>query len=102
MSITFVHLGVILLLTTPSAIALSVCSGVGGCGWPISSRMIQIYTASCALMYRASSSASVADDITCLSMCVMLRMAPLLGGMSAPLERKKCPPALLHDFGSLR
>ena len=40
MSMAFVRFGVILPLTTPSAVELSVCNGVGGCGRPISSRMI--------------------------------------------------------------
>ena len=29
-------------------------------------------------------------------------MAPLLGASSVPLERKKCLPAWLRAFGSLR
>ena len=46
--------------------------------------------------------ASVADAITFLIVCARLRMAPLLGGTSALLERKKCPPALLLALGSLK
>ena len=61
-----------------------------------------MYIASLAMIYNAASSASVADDITFLTMCAILRMAPLLGGISEPLERKKWPPALLLAFGSLR
>jgi hypothetical protein len=53
-------------------------------------------------MYRAANSASVADDMTCLMMCAMLRIAPLLGGLSQSWDKKKCPPALLRAFGSLR
>ena len=102
MSIAFVRFGVILPLTTPSAIELSVCNGVGGCGCPISSKMIRMYTASRAMMYNAPNSASVADDMTCLMMWAILRRAPLFVGTSPPLERKKCPPALLLAFGSLR
>ena len=78
MSMAFVRFGVILPLTTPSAIELSVCNGVGGCGCPISSRMILMYTASRAIMYNAASSASVADVMTCLILCAMFNMAPLL------------------------
>ena len=36
MSIAFVHRGWMLLVTTPSAVLLLVCIGMGGCGWPIS------------------------------------------------------------------
>ena len=50
MSMAFVCLGCILPLMMASDIALSVCSGVGGCVWPNSSRMILIYTASRAMM----------------------------------------------------
>ena len=50
MSMAFDRLGCILPLMTASAIALSVCSGVGGCLWPNSSRMILMYTASRAMM----------------------------------------------------
>ncbi len=40
MSMALVCLGCTLPLMTPSAIALLVCSGVGGCACPSSSRMI--------------------------------------------------------------
>ena len=46
MSIALVCLCCILPLHTPSAVALSVCSGVAGCLWPISGNTILIYTAS--------------------------------------------------------
>ena len=42
MSMALVRLGTILPLTTLSAIELSVWSGVAGCGWPISSRIIRM------------------------------------------------------------
>ncbi len=42
MSMALVCLGCTLPLMTPSAIALSVCSGVGGCMCPSSSRMIMM------------------------------------------------------------
>jgi len=89
MSIAFVRFGWTFPFVTASAIALSICNGVGGCACPISSRMIWMYTASLAIMYRAASSALVADDMTCLIMCATLRMAPLFGGMSESFERKK-------------
>ena len=61
-----------------------------------------MYTASFAMMYNAASSAYVADDMTCFIMCAMLRIAPLFAGISVSSDRKKCPPALLRAFGSLR
>ena len=53
-------------------------------------------------LYRPANLASVADDITFLIMCAMLRTALLFCGMVLLLERKKCPPALLRAFVSLR
>ena len=52
--------------------------------------------------YSAANFASVADVITCLMMCAMLSTAPLLVGIVASLDRRKCPPALLCACGSLR
>ena len=102
MSIAFVRFGCILPLTTPSAIELSVCSGLGGCLCPNSSNMILIYTASRAMMYNPASSASVADVMTCFIMCAMFKIAPLFGGILLLFDRKKCPPARLLACGSLR
>ncbi len=89
-------------LITASAIELLVCSSVGGCLCPISSRMILMYTASLAIMYSLANSTSVAEDITCLSMWAMFSTAPLFGGIGVLLDRKKCPPAQLLAFGLLR
>ncbi len=86
MSIAFDCLGVIFALMTASVMALSVCMGVVGCLCPVSSNFILMHTASLAIMYSAASSASVADVITCLIMWAMLRMAPLLGGISTLVD----------------
>ena len=102
MSIAFDRLGVIFALMTASAMALSVCVGVAGCLCPISSNIILMHTASLAIIYSAASSASIANVITCLMMWAMLRMAPLLGGISALVDMKKCPTAWLLAFGSHR
>ncbi len=64
--------------------------------------MILILIALLAIMYRPASSASVAEDIMFLIMCVMFRIAPLFGGKVVLLERKKCPPAQLCAFGLLK
>jgi len=45
------------MVTAPCAIVLSVCAGVGGCGWPISSTHES-------WMQSAPNSVSAADDIT--------------------------------------
>ena len=70
MFIAFVCFGFILPLHTASTIALSVCKNA-------------MYTTSCAMMYSAASSASVADVMTCLIMWAMLRIAPLFCGIVA-------------------
>jgi len=102
MSLAFVRLGCTFPLVTASAIELSVCSGVGGCLCPISLSMILMYTALRAIICRPANLASVAYNITCLIMCAMLSTAPLFCGMVLSLERKKCPPALLRAFVSLK
>ena len=99
MSIAFVLLGWILLLATPTAVLLSICMGVLGCLWPISSRVFLAGTASLALMNIAPSSASAADDMTDLMMWAMFSTAPLLGGSGTSLDRKKCPPFPASRFG---
>ena len=86
---------------TASAITLSVCRGVSGCLCPNSLSMI-LMTPLHAPMYSPDNSASVANDMTFLIMCVMLSTAPLFGGTVVSLKRKKCPPALLHALGSLK
>ena len=78
MSIGLVLFGCTLLLTTPLAVELSVCIGVGGCGCPISANMFLMCTASLALMKSAPNSASAAEDITALIICATLCMLPLL------------------------
>ena len=66
MSIAFKRFGWTLLLTTPSAVELSVWILVGGCGCPISSSTILMYTHSFAAMYSAANLASLAEVITFL------------------------------------
>ena len=99
MPIAFDCLGVIFALMAASAMALSVCMGVAGCLCPISSNIFLMYTTSLAIIYSAASPASVADVITCLMMWTMLRMAPLLGGILALVDMKKCPTTRLLAFG---
>jgi hypothetical protein len=93
MSMALVHCGWMLLLMTPNAVVLSVWMGVLGCLWPISVRSWRIGTASHALMYSAPSLALAALDMTALRILKMLRMAPLLGGLSTLVEQKNWLPA---------
>ena len=67
-------------LEMPLAVELSVWSGVAGCGWPISTRVVLSTVPSFAFKKRAPSSASAAEDMTCLRILAMLRIGPLGGG----------------------
>ena len=68
MSIALVRFGRTRELMMPSAVELSVWTGVGGCGWPISSRIFLSSTPFRAFVYRDPISASAADDMTALMM----------------------------------
>ncbi len=102
MSMALAHLGCTFPLITLSNIASSVCNGVGGCLWPNSSSMVLMYTSLQAIMYRPASAALMANDIMLLMMCAMFSTTPLFGETVVLLDRKKCPPAQLCTFGSLK
>ena len=61
----------------PTAVVLSVCSGVGGCGCPISIRVWRMGIPIFAFIYNETYSASAADVTTVWMMLVVFRMAPL-------------------------
>ena len=102
MSIDFVLLGCTLFVTTACAAELSVCIGVLGCGCPISDSVILCGTAYLALMYIAPILSSAADVMTAFMIWVIFKTAPLLAGIAALLDKKKCPPTWLLAPGSLR
>ena len=96
----FIRLLAIFVLTTPNAVVLLVCIGVGGCLYPIISSACCAGIAYLQFMKRDTSSASAAEDITDLMIREKGRMEPLFAGMSSSLDMKKCPPALLLAFDS--
>ncbi len=100
MSIAFNAFGIILLVSRSCVVLLSVCIGVGGWGWPSSLSVWRMETAVFALMKRALSSASAADDMTAHIICKMLRAAPLFFGMPSLSAINMCLPARLRAFGS--
>ena len=102
MSIALVHLGWMMLMTTPRAVELSICMGVGGFGCPSSVSRCSCGIASRALVYSAPSLALAAEDMTGLMICVRVKTVPLLQGDGSSSDRKKCPPALLRAFVSDR
>jgi hypothetical protein len=55
-------LGKILLVSSTCAVALSVCIGVRGCGWPSSMSVCRMETAVFLLINRVPNSASAAHD----------------------------------------
>jgi hypothetical protein len=83
----------------PSAVELSVWTGVAGCGCPISSRIILSSTPFRALMYNDRSSDSAAEDMTALMISATLWMAPYcLGGRVHFRIDNGGPPARLRAF----
>ena len=79
-------------LAKPMAVELSTRTGVGGWGWPSSSRVVRRGVASLVLWKRVPNSASAAEENTIFIMAARWRMVPFR--MSGPdlLPRKKCPP----------
>jgi hypothetical protein len=63
--------------------------GVAGCGWPISASVVRTTTASFPLRKVAPTSASAADETTCLRNLAMSRMAPLLGWLMGEARSHK-------------
>ena len=92
---------VILLVTTPCVVVLSVCVGVSGCVCPISSRAWSDGMDYLQFMNISPSSASAYDYMTSLMILAIVNTAPLLGG-NAVFLHEKCPPALLLNFVSER
>ena len=77
MSSALLYLCFIESVAIPTAVVLSVCNGVGGCGCPISIRVWRMGILIFALMYNETYSASAADMTTVWMMLVVFRMAPL-------------------------
>jgi hypothetical protein len=85
------------LFVTPTAVELSVCIGLHGCGHPMSMRVCSWGTLSQAAMKSAESSASAIEAMTNLIMVAIVRTAPLKHGDRSSSEREICAPALLQD-----
>ena len=104
MSIGFDHFCWIVLFETPHVIELSVLTGIGGCGCPISSRVFRWTALSLQFTKRAPASASEAVNITFLSKWEIVIIAPLSMGrlVDGLFPRVKCPPTRIHVFGSDR
>ncbi len=80
------------LLTMPTVVVVSLCNGVGGCGWQSSSSVRQKTLASCAFRNSAPSLASAVDAAMSLRMvhCTWIAPLSLMGSPSrGKLPRKK-------------
>jgi hypothetical protein len=73
MSIAHDHCCLMLSFAMPHAVELSVCTGVGGCGYPISSRVVHKMVAFLVFSNSAPISASKAEAKTEFMMAVVAR-----------------------------
>ena len=87
-----------MLVSSACAVKSFVWMGVCVCGCPSSLSVHLKATAVLAPMNSAPSLALVADDITVLIICKMLRTALLLVGMASVPARNMWPPAQLRAF----
>ena len=92
---------IMVLLTTPAAVELSVWIGNGGCFQPISINVWQVGTISLAVMYSAPSSASAAEYMTNLMIWAIVRIGPLHSGVGSFSDKNIWAPARLSALDSL-
>ena len=85
----FSRLLAIFLLTTPKAVVLSVCTGVGGCLCPMILSACRAGIASLQLMKRAPSLASAVESITAMIIWETVRPAPLFDGKDLSLDTRR-------------
>jgi hypothetical protein len=91
------------LFAMPTAVELSQLMGVGGCGWPISSRVSWNIVACLQFKNNAPSSASAADATTNHDIAHKVKNAPfnLIGCVGLGVHpMKKCLHAQLCAFAS--
>ena len=69
-----------LILSLQKPLELSTCTGVGGCGCPISSNAVRIGTASCVARKMAPTLDLIADIITVFIIFARAYIIPLSGG----------------------
>ena len=87
MSILLVCLGIMVFVTTPTAVALYTCIGVRCCVHPISIKGWLNYTHLWVIINKDANSTSAADDITNLIICTTVRTDPSKAGIGIFLER---------------
>ena len=87
MSILLCCLGIILFVTTPTAVALSNCICVGCWGHSISIRVLCDSTHLRVVINKEANHDSAGDDITNLIICAIVSTAPLKAGIGTFSER---------------
>ncbi len=73
--------GNILLVSSACAVALLVCIGMRGCGWPSSMSVWRIKTAVFVLMNGAPNSVSAADDMTAQNYLQYIEEGTIIEGL---------------------
>jgi hypothetical protein len=97
MSIAFDRFFLIVSLTMPYAVELSIRRGVGSCVWPSSVSVTLRGAPLWALWKPAPTSDSAAEATTFLMTAATLRMDPLRASCSGDLlPKKNRPPRRLH------
>ena len=86
----------------PYAVQFSICVGISGCGFSISSNVFCTRTAYVELMKIAPNSDLAADGMNAFMISEIFRTIPLLVKKLEFLKMKWCPLTLPHDFGLLR
>ena len=102
MSMDLVLCGMMVLLVLPTAVELSHWMVFLGCGHTILLRAWHIGPISLAMVKRPASSASEADDMMFLIICVMVRTGPLWRGIATSSESMIWAPEWLWDLLMLR
>ena len=102
MSILFVCLDMMLFVTTPTDVVLSTYIGVRCCGHIVSISVWCNSTYFQAVISKVDNSTSVADDITNLIICAIVRTTPLKAGIGTFSERHTCVLARLLALSSFK
>ena len=102
MSMDLVLRGMMVSLVTPTTVDLLHWMGFLGFGHPILMSDWRSWTIYLAIMKRPASSASEADDMTFLIICVIVRTGPLWRGIRTSYESMMWDPARLWACDTLR
>ena len=97
----FILCWMMVLLTTPAAVNLSVWIVDGGCFQPIYIHVWRVGTISLAVIYITPSSASAAEDITNFMIWEIVRISLFCSGVGSFSDKNMLAPARLRALDSL-